>query len=137
MDEKMKEIAIKIKQTIRKYPLSSFLFIVIWYLSFFTPPKTELDEVAFIDKWVHIAMYGGTCGILWIEYLLKHKWTYDRMRLFLWAWLMPIVMSGCIELLQEYCTGGRRSGDWIDLAANATGVTLAALIGITLVKLHR
>ena len=133
----MKEIAIKIKQTIRKYPMPSFLFVVIWYLSFFTPPKTELDEVAFMDKWVHVAMYGGTCGTLWIEYLVKHKWTYNRMRLFLWAWLMPIVMSGCIELLQEYCTGGRRSGDWIDLAANATGVTLAALIGITLVKLHR
>lgn len=132
----MKEIAIKIKQTIRKYPMASFLFIVIWYLSFFTPPKTELDEVAFIDKWVHIAMYGGTCGILWIEYLLKHKWTYDRMRLFLWAWLMPIVMSGCIELLQEYCTGGRRSGDWIDLAANATGVTLAVLIGMALCKFN-
>ena len=58
------------------------------------------------------------------------------MRLFLWAWLMPIVMSGCIELLQEYCTGGRRSGDWIDLAANATGVTLAALIGMALCKFN-
>ena len=132
----MKEIAIKIKQTIRKYPMASFLFIVIWYLSFFTPPKTELDEAAFIDKWVHIAMYAGTCGILWIEYLLKHKWTYDRMRPFLWAWLLPIVLSGCIELLQEYCTGGRRSGDWIDLAANATGVTLAALMGMALCKFN-
>ena len=131
----MKEIAIKIKQTIRKYPLSSFFILLIWYLSFFTPPKTELDEVAFIDKWVHIAMYGGTFGTLWIEYLLNHKWQCNRIRLFLWAWLLPIVMSGCIELLQEYCTGGRRSGDWIDLAANAMGVTLAALFGMALRKI--
>lgn len=38
--------------------------------------------------------------------------------------------SGAIELLQEHCTDGRRSGDWLDLAANAVGVTLAALFGI-------
>lgn len=30
---------------------------------------------------------------------------------------------------QAYCTGGRRSGEWLDLAANATGVVLAAFIG--------
>lgn len=136
MNEKMKEIAIKIKQTIRKYPLSSFFILLIWYLSFFTPPKTELDEVAFIDKWVHIAMYGGTFGTLWIEYLLKHQWQCNRQRLFLWAWLLPIVMSGCIELLQEYCTDGRRSGDWIDLIANALGVSLAALFGLALRKFN-
>jgi hypothetical protein len=40
------------------------------------------------------------------------------------------VMSGVLELLQEYCTFGRRSGDWLDLAANATGVTLAVVIGL-------
>lgn len=132
----MKEIAVKIKQTIRKYPLSSFFILLIWYLSFFTPPKTELDEVAFIDKWVHIAMYGGTFGTLWIEYLVKHQWQCNRQRLFQWAWLLPIVMSGCIELLQEYCTDGRRSGDWIDLIANALGVSLAALFGLALRKFN-
>ena len=136
MNEKMKEIAVKIKQTIRKYPLSSFFILLIWYLSFFTPPKTELDEVAFIDKWVHIAMYGGTFGTLWIEYLVKDQWQCNRQRLFLWAWLLPIVMSGCIELLQEYCTNGRRSGDWIDLIANALGVSLAALFGLALRKFN-
>jgi hypothetical protein len=35
------------------------LFALIWYLSFFTPPQTELDNVEFIDKWVHIIMYGA------------------------------------------------------------------------------
>lgn len=112
-----------------KYPVSVLLFLVIWYLSFFTPPKTELDNVAFIDKWVHVTMYGGTCAVLWIEYLCKHKLP-DSRKLFLLAWLAPILMSGLIEILQENCTGGRRSGDWLDFAANATGVTLAAVAGI-------
>lgn len=106
------------------------LFLVIWYLSFFTPPKTEFDTVAFIDKWVHVIMYGGTCTVLWIEYLKTHK-HLNRRKLLLLTWIAPILMSGAIELLQEYCTGGRRSGDWLDLAANATGVTLAAVACIT------
>ena len=134
--KKMKDFSAVLVKTVRKYPVSVFFFLVIWYLSFFTPPKTELDEVAFIDKWVHVAMYGGTCATLWIEYLLRHKWVCDKTKLILWAWAMPILMSGCIELLQQYCTGGRRSGDWIDLAANATGVTLAALFGLVLRKFH-
>lgn len=120
-------------QLIRKYPVSVMFFLIIWYLSFFTPPKTDLDDVSFIDKWVHIIMYGGTCGVLWLEYIRKHI-RPDFVRLFFMAWLAPILMSGAIELLQEYCTNGRRSGDWFDLAANATGITLAAIAGIILLK---
>lgn len=119
-------------QKVRKYPLSLILIAVIWYLSFFTPPQTQLDDVAFIDKWVHIIMYGGTCMVIWGEYLYRHRNGINKKKLLLWAWLAPIVMSGIIELLQAYCTGGRRSGDWIDLAANAMGATLAAVIGFAL-----
>ena len=114
---------------IKNYPFACILFALIWYLSFFTPPQTELDNVEFIDKWVHIIMYGSTCLVLWIEYARQHR-TPDHEKLFFWAWISPIVMSGIIELLQEYATGGRRSGEWLDLAANSTGITLAAVIGI-------
>ncbi len=120
---------------VREYPLTVVLLIAIWYLSFFTPPPTPLDNVTMIDKWVHIAMYGGTCSVMWIEYLRKHrKGTIGKAKLFVLAWAAPIIMSGIIELLQEYCTNGRRSGDWLDLAANATGVTLAAVIGMLLAR---
>lgn len=120
---------------IRKYPFSCFLIAVIWILCFITPPHTELDNVPLIDKWTHIAMYGGTCTIIWIEYLKHHK-TINAMRLFRMAWMVPVIMSGIIELLQAYCTGGRRSGDWLDFAANSIGATLAAIIGILLVMWH-
>ena len=114
---------------IRNYPFSCLLFAAIWYLSFFTPPPTRLDDVAFIDKWVHVVMYGGTFTILWIEYAIRHR-SYDYEKLFFWAWLAPVLMSGLLELIQEYCTGGHRSGEWLDFAANSTGVTLAGLIGL-------
>ncbi len=118
---------------IRKYPFSCLFLALIWILCFCTPPHTPLDGVAFIDKWTHIAMYGGTCAAIWIEYLRSHK-SVSRLRLFLWAWLAPVLMSGLIELLQAYCTGGRRSGDWLDFVANTVGATLAAVIGILLVR---
>lgn len=115
---------------IKKYPISDCLIALIWFLSLVPVfPETPLDDVKFIDKWVHVAMYGVTFTVLWIEYACKHR-TYDYEKLFFWAWLAPVLMSGLLELIQEYCTGGHRSGEWLDFAANSTGVTLAGLIGL-------
>ena len=112
---------------VRNYPISCVLIAVVWYLSlFFKAPETPLDNVLLIDKWVHLVMYGGTCGVLWIEYLRQHE-RPDYKKLFFWAWVAPILMSGVIELLQEY-------GDWIDLTANAIGVTLGAVFGLIVLK---
>ena len=124
-----------IRHFVKNYPYSCVCIALIWILSL-TPifPETPFDNVRFIDKWVHILMYGGTFTVVWLEYYFKHK-KYDWEKLFWWGWLTPILMSGLLELLQEYCTGGRRNGDLLDLAANATGVTVAALIGLCLLLL--
>ena len=122
----------KLVQYVRKYPLSSFCILLIWVLSL-TPifPETPFDNVKFIDKWTHLVMYGGTCSVIWWEYLRRHQQLNIR-KLFLFAWLAPILMSGLLELLQAYCTGGHRNGDWFDFAANSLGVTLAILVGLTM-----
>ena len=119
---------------IRNYPLSSLLIVVIWVVCLIPIPETPLSDVNLIDKWTHFVMYGGTCSVIWWEYWRKHQ-RPDYGKLGLWAWLMPIAMSGVLELLQEYCTFGHRNGDWLDFAANATGVTVAALIGLLIIKL--
>ena len=114
---------------IKKYPFSVTCVTLIWILSllpFF--PETPLDDVAFIDKWVHFMMYGGTCLVIWVEYVLKHK-APEYGKLFFWAWLVPVIMGGVLELMQAYCTT-TRNGDWLDFAANSTGVTLAGIIGL-------
>jgi VanZ family protein len=119
---------------LQKYPFSCCLIACIWVLCFCTIPHTPLDNVSFIDKWTHIAMYLFTCVTVWAEYMKAHKHGISAMKLFMLAWLAPVAMSGLIELLQAYCTGGRRSGEWLDFAANTTGASLAALIGILLVR---
>lgn len=97
-------------------------------------------------------MYAGTCATIWLEYLRNHsakrqpvmriasptdKPALSWAKLLCLAWLAPILMSGLIEILQEYCTGGRRSGDWLDFAANSIGATLGALAGTIMVYSKR
>ena len=119
---------------LRRYPLSCLCIATIWVLCFGTMPSTPLDDVTLIDKWVHITMYCGTCMVIWGEYIFRHKHVVWR-KLAVWAWLVPVLMSAIIELLQAYCTNGRRSGDWLDFAANTIGATLGAIIGMALVRI--
>ena len=124
----------RIKYLLKHYPLTLLCLALVWYLSLFiVMPETPMDDVPFIDKWTHLVMYGGTCSVMWIEYLRWH----DRLngwKLFLLAWLGPILMSGLLELLQKYCTTTRQ-GEWLDFAANSTGVTLAVGIGLMIWKI--
>jgi len=119
---------------VKDYPLSTTCIVLIWILSlmpFF--PETPLDNVELVDKWVHVVMYGGTCAVIWIEYARRHQ-TPDYGKLFFWAWLAPVLMSGLLELLQEYCTV-IRTGSWLDFAANVVGATLGAIIGWPILRL--
>lgn len=127
----MKEYLRKTILFAKKYPFSTLCIVLIWVLSFLPFPEVkELEDVPLADKWTHMVMYGGTCGVIWTEYLRRHR-SPDFEELFFWAWLLPIVMSGVIELLQEHCTT-YRGGEWLDLAANSTGVTLAVVYGLAL-----
>jgi VanZ family protein len=126
----------KIASFARKYIFSLICIALIWYLSiWFMALETPLNDVEFMDKWTHLVMYGGTCSVIWWEYLKCHDRPYWP-RLLLWAWLAPIVMSGCIELIQEYCTIDRE-GEWYDLAANVTGATLGNVIGLLMLMLQK
>lgn len=113
---------------LKKYPFTLLIAAIVLYLSFFTPPKTDVNEIPYMDKVVHICMYGGLCGVLWIEYLRSHKKRFSKRRAILITILFPILFSGSIELGQEYLTDNR-SGEWLDLMANSIGVLLAALFG--------
>lgn len=125
----------KTSHFVKNYPHSSLCIVLIWILSL-TPffPETPFNKVAFIDKWTHFIMYGGTCSVIWWEYLRRHR-VLDYEKLFFYAWLCPVLMSGLLELLQEYCTAGHRNGDWLDFAANTIGVTIGVLVGLLMNRL--
>ena len=56
-----------IMKRLKHYPFTLLLVAAVWYLSLFTPPKTQLDDVQFIDKWAHLLMYGSLTFVLWWE----------------------------------------------------------------------
>ena len=116
-----------------RYPISSIIIIGIWVLCFMNIPESPLSDVRFIDKWTHSVMY----LVLGLSISLEYLRTTRHARLsfiIVWVWLMPVLMGGLIEILQANCTGGRRSGEWLDFFADATGSTIALLIGILLVR---
>ncbi len=112
---------------LKKYPLSMCIVLIIFYLSFFTPPKTDMGEIPGFDKFAHTCMYGGFCLVIWFEYLRSHR-SLNATKMCIWGFIAPILMSGVIELMQA-CTENR-SGEWLDFYANSLGAVLAALIGL-------
>ncbi len=79
-------------------------------------------------------MYLGLCGVIWLEHLRAHAYIYNKVWIVYGAFILPLLMGGLIEILQANCTGGRRSGDWIDFLADSIGVILAQVICIPLAR---
>lgn len=113
---------------VSRYRFTLMVVAAILYLSFFKPPQTSLDEITNFDKMVHFAMYFGLASLIWIEYLVSHRGR-DLKRLLVGAVLMPIALSGAIELGQNYLTTWR-AGEWWDFVCNSAGVLLASLLGL-------
>ena len=120
---------------VRKYSLSLLCILLIWALSL-TPffPETPFDDVQFIDKWTHLVMYGGTCSVIWWEYLRSHQQINWR-RVVLLAVVGMILLGGLMELLQAYCTT-TRSGEWLDFWADTVGVLLGTIVGLLMMVLR-
>lgn len=122
----------KTARLLSRYPLTLLCIVAIWVLCLINVPETPIDDVAFIDKWTHLVMYGGTCSVGWWEYLRCHRHiVWSKMIVF--GLIAPVAMSGIIELLQAYATT-TRSGDWADVAANAVGVILGFGVGYGMLR---
>lgn len=114
---------------IKKYPVSIAIILLVIYLSFFKPPSLpDTDwKIPHLDKVVHMGMYFVMSGMLWWEFFRSHKSRLLMHRAWIGAFLCPVLFSGCVEVLQEYCTS-HRGGDWLDFLANTVGALLASLI---------
>lgn len=129
----MIEIIRKLGGIIKKYPLSCVILIVIWVLCFIDVPDTPLNNVRLIDKWTHVVMYLMLGLSLGLESTKKYR-KASGIGLAVRVFVFPVAMGGLIEILQANCTGGRRSGDWLDFAADAIGCGLAFVICTLLVR---
>ena len=99
---------------IKKYPVSLVIILAVIYLSFFKPPTTDLGTIPNLDKVVHICMYFGMSGMLWLEFLRAHR----RDRTPMWhawvgAFVCPVLFSGAVELLQAFVLPTVAAIGWI------------------------
>lgn len=119
--------------TLRRYPCSAALLLLIAYLSFFHPPNPpKIESPIAFDKLVHLAMYATLSGMLWLEYFLSHT-SGTSMRTGWWICaVLPICVGGATELFQAMTP--HRSGDWYDFTANTLGVVVAAIVAHGLVR---
>lgn len=116
---------------LKSYPLSVLSVVVIWVLCLIPIPETPLSDISMIDKWTHFVLYGGLCAVVWAEYGRQHARPLNK-QVWIYTLLLPVIMGGLIEIVQATCTGGKRSGDIMDWAADNIGVVLGQLIGIPL-----
>lgn len=112
---------------IKKYPVSLAFILLVVYLSFFKPPSVPtVSLIPHADKIVHLGMYFVMSALLWWEFWRSHRERIKMWHVWVGAFLCPVLFSGVVELLQEYCTA-HRGGDWFDFLANSVGALLASL----------
>lgn len=119
---------------LKKYPFTWAVIAVIYFICLMPVPETPVQDVPGIDKLVHTGMYGFLCLVIMFERLRQVKSRpLNRLHCWIGLFILPILMSGSIELLQAYATTCR-SGDWWDMAANTLGVILVWCIFAVYVK---
>ncbi len=104
------------------------LLVVILFLSFFKLPDDYKTPISGMDKVAHVCMYAGFCIVLWFEYFRSHR-VMNVKRLFVGAFLCPILFSGVVEIIQG-CLTENRSADWLDFLFNVVGVSAAAVVSV-------
>lgn len=123
-----------LRNFIKGYPLSLTVVAVVLFLSLFKPPHTGLDTVSNLDKLVHVGMYSGVSGLFWFEFLKLYRERIAVFRRgFVQAVFFPLLLSGGLELAQEYCTT-YRGGDWFDFMANAVGVAIGTTVAYFFIR---
>lgn len=123
----------RVKNTLRRYPLSLIVICVILFLTFYKTDNEQLPEMfPHFDKLVHFMMYFGFCTVLWFEYYHSHP-DIVRSKLFWGAIIGPILFSGALEIAQSTMTA-HRSGDFLDFLFNTLGVISAAFVAVFIIK---
>lgn len=94
--------------------------LVILYASLIREPHVHLPQVAFIDKWSHLAAYAVLGGVLTWD-LIRDK------RTVLWVWILglslPIIYGGLIEIIQG-AFFAPRTAEWLDWLADIAGTII-------------
>lgn len=115
----------------RFYPLTLFVIAVVTTLCLIPIEDPPLKDVPLIDKWTHMALFGGICTVVVLEMTVN--------RLTKWRWAAPVgaaLYGGIVELMQAYLTTCR-SGEWLDFVADAIGAFVLFPVALLVCRLFK
>lgn len=112
---------------LKRYPLSLSVLLVIIVLSVCPIGAPDIaKDVPLADKWTHMVMYFGLSVVMCWEYRKNHRPLPVR-GLVLCGFIIPALVGGMLELVQNYCTT-YRSGEWLDFVADSIGAAVGAVL---------
>ncbi len=118
-----------LKVLLKKFFPTIFIVVAILYLSLMrVSPRSDMPEVPFGDKIVHVVMYMGLMSVFYFDVYRQNLPKNSFRRSLLYGAFSFGIFGGIVELLQLYCTT-YRSGDWWDWAADVFGVILGLWLG--------
>lgn len=106
-----------------KYSWAPFIvYCTIFYLCCIFIPSSD-DSSGFpphFDKLVHFFMYFGLTITSAMYYIYDKKQLVNVKQLIAWAFILPVLYGGLIEIIQDQFIEGR-GGDWGDFVADTFG----------------
>lgn len=119
----------------RHYGLSICVALTILYLCMMPGNNSNFDiKIPNMDKYVHAVMYFVLSFTISLN-LYQEYTKYKSMTMVMWALVIPILFGGLIEVMQDKFTVSR-TGDVIDLVADAIGAILGYLFASWFVPRH-
>ncbi len=116
------------------YPLTLLIVCAVVALSLLPFGRIEVAaQVPLADKWTHMVMYAAVSFVA--------GWEHHRRRrlrlasLVVVCLVLPTCLGGLLELAQAYLTT-YRSGEWMDLAADAIGAAVASIVTFIVKKVE-
>lgn len=103
------------QRVFRFYPITLLAIALVTTVCLIPIEDPPLKNVPLIDKWTHMALFGGICSVIVLEMTLNRRKSK--------RWTAPVIAAlygGAIELMQAYLTTCR-SGEWLDFVADAIG----------------
>ncbi len=110
------------------FPTISIVVIILCLSLMRVSPRSDMPEVPFGDKIVHVVMYMGLMLVFYFDVYRQNLPKSSFRRSLLYGLFAFGVFGGIVELLQMYCTT-YRSGDWWDWVADVFGVVLGLWLG--------
>jgi VanZ family protein len=85
------------------------------------------------DKLIHCLMTVGLSIIVFFNQTLYFKRVRTIRRIWFATWLIPVIYTGGIEILQEVAST-YRSGDWVDFWASMAGAAMGFIANCAINK---